>query len=120
MRPARIWARCIPGLNRSIGRLGKGAVHFWENVCIFAGTPNGSVRMRVYSALLLTLPLALVAQQPAQTVEQSPVPAVGAAAPDFTIRGATRYGLLREPVKLSDFKGQTVVLAFFVRARTRG
>lgn len=78
--------------------------------------------MRLYSALLLTLPLpaSLAAQQPAQTVEQSPVPAVGAAAPDFAIRGATRYGLIREPLKLSDFKGQTVVLAFFVRARTRG
>jgi peroxiredoxin Q/BCP len=78
--------------------------------------------MRLNSALLLTLPLplSLAAQQPAQTVEQSPVPVVGAAAPDFAIRGATRYGLVREPVKLSDFKGQTVVLAFFVRARTRG
>jgi thioredoxin-dependent peroxiredoxin len=77
--------------------------------------------MRLNSALLLTLPLPLsLAAQPAQTVEQSPVPVVGAAAPDFAIRGATRYGLVREPVKLSDFKGQTVVLAFFVRARTRG
>jgi peroxiredoxin len=41
-------------------------------------------------------------------------------APDFAIRGATRYGLLREPMRLSDFRGQTVVLALFVRARTRG
>lgn len=78
--------------------------------------------MRLYSALLLTLslPVSLAAQQPPQTVEQSPVPAMGAAAPDFAIRGATRYGLIREPLKLSDFRGQTVVLAFFVRARTRG
>jgi peroxiredoxin len=41
-------------------------------------------------------------------------------APDFAINGATRYGLLRQPIRLSDLKGQTVVLAFFVRARTRG
>ena len=45
---------------------------------------------------------------------------IGAVAPDFALTGATRYGILREPVKLSDFKGKTVVLAFFFRARTRG
>jgi peroxiredoxin len=27
---------------------------------------------------------------------------------------------LREPVRLSDFKGKTVVLAFFFKARTKG
>jgi peroxiredoxin len=41
-------------------------------------------------------------------------------APDFAIPGATRYGLLRNPVRLSDFRGQTVVLAFFFKARTKG
>jgi peroxiredoxin len=41
-------------------------------------------------------------------------------APDFVIPGATRYGLLREPVKLSSLRGQTVVLAFFFKARTKG
>lgn len=45
---------------------------------------------------------------------------IGATAPDFTLPGATRYGVLAEPVSLSDFKGKTVVLAFFFRARTRG
>lgn len=45
---------------------------------------------------------------------------VGAVAPDFALEGATRYGVLREPVRLSDFKGKTVVLAFFFKARTRG
>ncbi|MGH7667949.1 MAG: hypothetical protein ACRENQ_00520 [Gemmatimonadaceae bacterium] len=48
------------------------------------------------------------------------VPAVGQMAPDFTIPGATRYGLLRDPLRLSDFRGQTVVIAFFIRARTKG
>ncbi|HXF96408.1 MAG TPA: hypothetical protein VNI61_09940 [Gemmatimonadales bacterium] len=56
------------------------------------------------------------AQQPAAA---EPL-AVGSAAPDFALPGATRYGVLREPVRLSDFKGKTVVLAFFFRARTRG
>ncbi len=45
---------------------------------------------------------------------------VGDMAPDFVLPGATRYGLLDEPVRLSDYRGETVVLAFFFRARTRG
>jgi peroxiredoxin len=49
-----------------------------------------------------------------------PMPAVGDMAPDFSIRGATRYGLLKERAQLSQLRGQTVVLAFFVVARTRG
>lgn len=46
--------------------------------------------------------------------------AVGEMAPDFALPGATRYGVLEEPVSLSDYRGETVVLAFFFRARTRG
>ena len=61
-----------------------------------------------------------VANAPAATAPALPIPAVGDVAPDFTIRGATRYGLLREPVRLSDFRGQTVVLWLFIKARTRG
>jgi hypothetical protein len=45
---------------------------------------------------------------------------VGAVAPDFTVPGAVRYGILAEPVSLSDYAGQTVVLSFFFRARTKG
>jgi len=47
-------------------------------------------------------------------------PKVGDVAPDFSLAGATRYGLLKNPVRLSDYKGETVVLAFFFKARTRG
>lgn len=47
-------------------------------------------------------------------------PAVGSVAPDFTLPGATRYGLLKAPIRLSDYRGQTVVLAFFFQARTKG
>jgi hypothetical protein len=46
--------------------------------------------------------------------------AVGEMAPDFALPGATRYGTLEEPVRLSDYQGETVVLAFFFRVRTRG
>ena len=45
---------------------------------------------------------------------------VGQMAPDFELDGATRYGVLKDPVKLSDYRGKTVVLAFFFRVRTRG
>jgi peroxiredoxin Q/BCP len=58
-------------------------------------------------------------QQPAAPPDPQPL-AVGTTAPDFTLPGATRYGVLRTPVRLSDFKGKTVVLAFFFKARTRG
>jgi hypothetical protein len=69
----------------------------------------------------------LAAQRPAQTAAAPPAqpasaagPAVGDVAPDFALPGATRYGLLRAPVRLSDYRGQTVVLAFFFKARTKG
>ena len=69
-------------------------------------------------ALAMAATTALGAQPAAPAA--AAVPAIGALAPDFEIRGATRYGLLREGVKVSDFRGQTVVLAFFARVRTRG
>jgi cytochrome oxidase Cu insertion factor (SCO1/SenC/PrrC family) len=73
----------------------------------------------------LALILLVVAALAVTRVEaQAPQPpeslAVGAAAPDFALPGATRYGVLRNPIHLSDFKGKTVVLAFFYKARTKG
>jgi len=59
--------------------------------------------------------------QSAQPVQEGSKPLeVGAIAPDFALPGATRYGVLRDSVRLSDFKGKTVVLAFFFKARTKG
>ncbi|MGH7532503.1 MAG: hypothetical protein ACREL4_04340 [Gemmatimonadales bacterium] len=46
--------------------------------------------------------------------------AVGAVAPDFVLPGATRNGLTAQPIRLSDFRDQTVVIAFFYQARTKG
>ena len=59
-----------------------------------------------------------LAQQPAAPA--TPTPEIGSMAPDFTIAGATRYGVLSDSVRLSSFRGQTVVLAFFIQARTKG
>jgi peroxiredoxin Q/BCP len=71
------------------------------------------------AALALAAPALLVAQAPAQQ-SAATLPAVGAMAPDFAVPGATRDGVRSAPVKLSDFRGKTVVLAFFPAARTSG
>ena len=70
-------------------------------------------------ATLLGVAAPAAAQDPPAAPPAPPLE-VGAVAPDFELPGATRYGVLAEPVKLSDFNGKTVVLAFFFRARTRG
>jgi hypothetical protein len=75
------------------------------------------------------LALALVASAGAVTasapslaaqMDSSAAIQVGQRAPEFQAPGATRYGLLRDPVSLSAFSGKTVVLAFFYKARTKG
>jgi cytochrome oxidase Cu insertion factor (SCO1/SenC/PrrC family) len=76
----------------------------------------GDLSMRMSMAICAAAALlgatgAVAAQQPLE---------VGATAPDFALAGGTRYGVLKDPVRLSDFKGKTVVLAFFYKARTRG
>jgi hypothetical protein len=60
------------------------------------------------------------AQQAAAAANVPTGPAVNDLAPDFSLAGADRYGLLKTPVKLSDYRGRTVVLAFFFQARTKG
>ena len=67
---------------------------------------------------------ALAAQQPAAPQPATPpvvgTPlAVGTDAPDFTLPSATKDGVAG-PLKLSGLRDQTVVIAFFFRARTRG
>ena len=75
----------------------------------FVRTVVGAVSLTVASALPVR------AQQPAEVG-----PRVGDVAPDFSLTGATRYGILRDQIKLSNYRGNTVVLAFFFKARTRG
>jgi hypothetical protein len=80
--------------------------------------------------VLTTLVLAALMQQPTAAPAPPPPPPpappappaleVGAVAPNFSLPGATRFGTLKNPVRLSDYKGKTVVLAFFFKARTRG
>lgn len=86
-------------------------------------------RMRSLAvALAMAMPAAATAQvvtkdapaAPASAAAQPAGPAVGDVAPDFSLPGATRYGLLRDQIRLRDYRGQTVVLAFFFKARTKG
>ena len=70
------------------------------------------------AAVLAVAASAAGAQQPAQAA--GPPPEVGSMAPDFALPGATRYGVLRDSVRLSDLRGKTVVLGFFYKARTKG
>ena len=86
-----------------------------------------TLRLAAAAAALNLGATAIAAQQPAATPRagaSAPAPAaglpVGSTAPDFTLSGATRYGLLKTPVRLADYRGQTVVLAFFYQARTKG
>ncbi len=76
--------------------------------------------MRKTLAVALLTGLALSAPQAGAQQVAPTGPKVGDVAPDFTLAGATRYGLLKGPIKLSDFRGSTVVLAFFYQARTKG
>lgn len=75
------------------------------------------IRKTLATAVLVTLLVCSAAsgQEPAAEPLE-----VGAVAPDFALEGATRYGVLKDSIRLSDFAGKTVVLAFFFKARTRG
>lgn len=76
---------------------------------------------RIAAGMALCAALALAGPAGAQERPDVPEPLeVGAVAPDFSIPGATRHGILAEPVTLGEYSGKTVVLAFFFRARTRG
>ena len=76
------------------------------------------------TAGILTASALPAASARSQSGAPTQTPAVGPfvndVAPDFSLSGATRYGLLKGPVRLSDFRGRTVVLAFFFQARTKG
>jgi peroxiredoxin Q/BCP len=78
--------------------------------------------MKRTALLAAALVLAGVSATNAQTPPPAPAKSleVGTVAPDFEMQAATRYGELGAPIHLSDFKGKTVVMAFFPKARTRG
>ena len=74
---------------------------------------------RTLFALLLLVTVAAGAEC-SRAQDTSSLIEVGEVAPDFELAGATRHGVLADPVRLSDYRGETVVLAFFFRVRTPG
>ena len=77
-------------------------------------------RLMLSSLTAIVFAVPMTAAASAQQTATTPPLEIGAVAPDFELPGATRYGVLDRPVKLSDFQGEVVVLAFFFKARTKG
>jgi peroxiredoxin Q/BCP len=81
-------------------------------------------RLPAFLVAAVVIPCSLAGAQVTSTTPAGPQPdvgpKVGEMAPDFEFTGITRYGKLAVSQKLSDLRGQTVVLAFFPKARTRG
>ena len=81
-------------------------------------------RLSAFLIAAVVFPCSLARSQVTSTTPAGPQPdvgpKVGEMAPDFEFTGITRYGKLANSHKLSDLRGQTVVLAFFPKARTRG
>jgi thioredoxin-dependent peroxiredoxin len=75
---------------------------------------------RSISASMLATTVALLAFAPSAALAQSAGPAVGDAAPDFTIDVVTKDAPTPKPFTLSKARGQVVVIAFFPKARTSG
>jgi hypothetical protein len=95
-----------------------GVVFGPENVTI---TLHQGSFMRAFGlALLGAVGFGLAVPSGVHAQEPSSFLAVGEMAPDIQVQGATRYGTLAEPVRLSDFGGETAVVAFFFKARTGG
>ena len=77
------------------------------------------LRPALCAVLALGIAAASTAAQAGPDAAPAP-PTVGQVAPDFSLPGATRYGVLRAPVSLAEYRGKVVVLAFFFKARTKG
>jgi peroxiredoxin Q/BCP len=82
-----------------------------------------SIRSRAarFVAVLAVAAIApsIVGAQAAPAAALTPLK-VGEMAPDFTVTVVTAAGVAAKPFKLSEHKGETVVLAFFPKARTSG
>jgi cytochrome oxidase Cu insertion factor (SCO1/SenC/PrrC family) len=74
---------------------------------------------RTAASIVLALALAAPAARAQQPAAPAPASMLGQVAPDFTLPSVGNGGGVR-PFRLADFKGQTVVLFFFPKARTGG
>jgi peroxiredoxin Q/BCP len=90
-----------------------------HNVSTGASMNHARLATLLTAAMMVFPGARLCGQQPAAPPPEVG-PKIGEMAPDFEFTGITRYGKLSNAQKLSDFRGQTVVLAFFPQARSRG
>lgn len=92
----------------------------------FAHRIRSSVRtVARSSARVAALAVTLAAASSAAIAQGAPAPAptplkVGDVAPDFTVTTVTMKGVEAKPFRLSEHKGETIVLAFYPKARTQG
>lgn len=71
-------------------------------------------------APLAVIAIALVGLAATRARAQGDGPQVGELAPDFSLPGASKLGVREKALRLSDFRGQVVVISFFPKARTKG
>lgn len=79
-----------------------------------------STRSALVALLVAALGAGVAPNAVAQDVAAAEPLAVGARAPDFTLVGADSGGVLGDSLRLTDFRGHTLVIAFFFRARSSG
>jgi hypothetical protein len=75
--------------------------------------------LRVVSLAVVTVTLFGLAASRAWA-QDADGPRVGDMAPDFSLPGASKAGVREKALRLSDFRGQVVVISFFPKARTKG
>lgn len=75
--------------------------------------------MRRWAALGLLTGVLSMGTADRAAAQENDFLAVGSQAPDIEFTGATRYGVVGD-LSLSEFRGETIILAFFFRARTPG
>lgn len=73
------------------------------------------------SRAVLGLAALLATIVPSVSAQESGTPlSVGTPAPDFALVGASADRVLADSIRPTDFRGQTLVIAFFFRARSSG
>lgn len=77
-----------------------------------------SLRQAMAAAATVVVSVSAASAQAAPSAP--PTLKVGDMAPDFTVASVTSAGLTAKPFKLSEHRGETVILAFFPKARTSG
>jgi peroxiredoxin Q/BCP len=79
-----------------------------------------SLRQAIAAAATIAVSVSVTSAQGAPAAPPMPTLKVGDMAPDFTVASVTSAGLTAKPFKLSEHRGETVILAFFPKARTSG